>query len=80
LGQEIDQDTEGAEANVLIQRRDPKLTGIQSHESRPVIVLRLEGYRTEKELHDAMIQAENDFLFGTPDVGTMTIIEERPPL
>jgi hypothetical protein len=70
------QDPEATEAIVLLQRRDPKLSGKESHEERPAIVLRLEGFRTEKELHDAMIQAENDFLFGTPDVGTMTIKEE----
>jgi len=58
---------------VLLQRRDPKLTGKGSGEARPAIVLRLEGFRTKGELYDAMKQAENDFLFGTPDVGEMTM-------
>jgi hypothetical protein len=35
--------------------------------------LRLADFTTKRELYKAMKQAENDFLFGTPDVGTMTI-------
>jgi hypothetical protein len=56
---------------LLIQGRDPKLAGKQSREARPCVVLRLKRFRTEKELYNAMVQAENDLLFGTPNVGTI---------
>jgi hypothetical protein len=58
------------EAIALIQRRTD---GTPSGAPRPAIVLRLEEFKTKKQLLRAMKQAENDFLFGTNDVGTMTI-------
>jgi hypothetical protein len=73
LGPEVGsggQELEGP-AIMLIQRRDPKLSGKKTGEARPGIVLRFADFGTKKDLLKAMEQAENDLLFGTPDVGTL---------
>jgi hypothetical protein len=65
-----DQPIEGHEAIFVLKRRDPKATG-----KRPTVILRLKDFATTQELAEGMKQAENDLLFGTPDVGTVTWID-----